>query len=172
MIWFTEVATPIGAMLLVKTNRGLSHAYLENLAPSKRDPSWTRDASAFRAERQQLDEYFDGKRTKFDLALDPRGTPFQLRVWSALRDVAYGRTASYGEIARAVGRPRAFRAVGATNGKNPIAIIVPCHRIIGSSGALVGYAGGMNRKRWLLDHERRYFLRYTEMIGTPSCVST
>lgn len=172
--WFTKIATPIGAMLLVKTRRGLSHAYLENLIPTKRDASWTRDARAFADESKQLDAYFTGKRTEFDLALDPHGTPFQLAVWSALRDVRYGRTATYGEIARAVGRPQAFRAVGATNGRNPIAIIVPCHRIIGSSGALVGYGGGMPRKRWLLDHEtgQRHLRRYTLMIGTPSCAST
>lgn len=172
MIWFTEIATPIGAMLLVKTSRGLTHAYLDNLIPTKRDADWTRDVRAFAEESKQLDEYFDGKRKTFDLDLDPRGTPFQLRVWRALREVAYGRTATYGEIARAIGRPQAFRAVGATNAKNPIGIIVPCHRIIGSSGALVGYAGGMNRKRWLLDHETRYLRRYTEMMGTPSCAST
>ncbi len=153
MIWFSEIATPIGAMLVVKSSRGLSHAYLENLIPTKRDPSWTRDARAFRDEEKQLGDYFAGKRKAFDLELAPTGTPFQLRVWSALLNVEHGRTASYGEIARAVGRPRAFRAVGATNGRNPIAIIVPCHRIIGSTGELTGYAGGMHRKRWLLDHE-------------------
>ncbi len=174
LTWFTEIATPIGAMLLIKTSRGLSHAYLENLIPTKREPEWTRDARAFRDESKQLAEYFAGERTTFDLELDPHGTPFQKRVWRALRDVAYGRTATYGEIARTIGRPRAFRAVGATNAKNPIGIIVPCHRIIGSSGALIGYAGGMNRKRWLLDHEhhRGHLRRYTEMMGTPSCAST
>ncbi|HEY2365943.1 MAG TPA: methylated-DNA--[protein]-cysteine S-methyltransferase, partial [Polyangiaceae bacterium] len=127
---------------------------------------------------------FAGERTRFDLRLAPRGTPFQQRVWKALLGVAFGRTASYGEIARAIGRPEASRAVGAANGKNPIAIIVPCHRIIGANGALVGYAGGLPRKKWLLAHEgnqlpivrcppsadqRRW---YTEMIGTPSCAST
>jgi len=155
MIWFTEIQTPIGAMLLAKTSRGLSHALLENLIPARRDPGWSRDARALRDESTQLAEYFTGARTAFDLELDPRGTAFQKRVWSALRDVEFGRTASYADIARAVGRPRAFRAVGATNGRNPIAIVVPCHRIVGSNGALTGYAGGVNRKRWLLDHERR-----------------
>jgi methylated-DNA-[protein]-cysteine S-methyltransferase len=144
-------------MLLVKSSRGLSHALLENFIPSSvaamGNGSWTRDARAFRDEKKQLAEYFSGKRKAFDLELAPQGTPFQLHVWSALCNVEHGRTASYGEIARAVGRPRAFRAVGATNGRNPIGIIVPCHRIIGSNGELTGYAGGLPRKRWLLEHE-------------------
>lgn len=153
-IWFHELDTPIGKMLLTKTRRGLSAAYLENLVPTLGD--WKRDANAFRDETKQLSEYFAKKRSVFDLELDPVGTPFQKRVWSALCDVAFGRTATYGEIARKVGRPTAYRAVGATNGRNPIAIIVPCHRIIGASGSLVGYAGGLPRKRWLLEHESTF----------------
>ena len=101
-----------------------------------------------------LRSYFAGDLTALDrLAVDPIGTPFQLRVWSALRSVPTGRTASYGDIARAIGAPKSVRAVGAANGANPIAIVVPCHRIIGSAGSLVGYGGGLDRKRWLLEHE-------------------
>jgi len=169
MTFHCQISTPVGPMTLTKDGDALTGAYLENLVPVIEGK---RDARAFDEERRQLEEYFAGERTRFDLRLAPRGTPFQQRVWKALLGVAFGRTASYGEIARAIGRPDASRAVGAANGKNPIAIIVPCHRIIGSSGALVGYAGGLPRKKWLLAHESRQRRLYTEMIGTPSCVST
>jgi methylated-DNA-[protein]-cysteine S-methyltransferase len=98
----------------------------------------------------QLDEYFAGTRRDFELELGPQGTPFQLAVWSALRAIPYGATASYGDIARAVGRPNAVRAVGQANGRNPLAIVVPCHRVIGSDHSLTGYGGGIDRKRFLL----------------------
>jgi methylated-DNA-[protein]-cysteine S-methyltransferase len=169
MTFHCRISTPVGPITLTKDGDALTGAYLENLVPAI---DGKRDERAFDAERRQLEEYFAGARTRFDLRLAPRGTPFQERVWKALQDVAFGRTASYGEIARAVGSPEASRAVGAANGKNPIAIIIPCHRIIGSSGALVGYAGGLPRKKWLLAHESNQRLLYTEMIGTPSCAST
>lgn len=103
---------------------------------------------------RQLAAWFAGERTRFDLPLSPRGTPFQLAVWEALREIPFGETRSYGQIASGLGHPKAVRAVGAANGRNPIAIIVPCHRVIGADGSLVGYGGGMERKRWLLGHER------------------
>ena len=103
--------------------------------------------------RQQLDEYFAGARTAFDLPLDPTGSAFERRVWDALRAIPYGTTVSYGELARRLGDVRTTRAVGAANGKNPIPIIVPCHRVVGSRGELTGYGGGLDRKRWLLEHE-------------------
>ena len=102
---------------------------------------------------QQLDEYFAGQRTRFDLPLDLQGTDFQKQVWTQLLTVPYGRTVSYQFIADAIGNPKAVRAVGAANGQNPISVIVPCHRIIGSNGQLVGYGGGLWRKEWLLKHE-------------------
>lgn len=101
----------------------------------------------------QLTEYFAGRRTEFDLPLAPRGTGFQIEVWRALVAIPFGETRSYGAQASALGRPSASRAVGAANGRNPISIILPCHRVIGSSGALTGYGGGIAAKRWLLDHE-------------------
>ncbi len=104
---------------------------------------------------RQLEEYFSGKRSRFDLALDLQGTEFEQEVWRQLLQIPYGHTASYQEIAEAIGRPKALRAVGAANGKNPVAIIVPCHRVIGHDGRLVGYGGGLWRKKWLLDHESR-----------------
>jgi methylated-DNA-[protein]-cysteine S-methyltransferase len=102
---------------------------------------------------QQLGEYFAGTRTTFDIPLDAPGTAFQRRVWDALRAIPYGTTLSYGELARRLGDVRATRAVGAANGKNPIPIIVPCHRVVGANGALTGFGGGLDRKRWLLEHE-------------------
>lgn len=104
---------------------------------------------------RQLDEYFAGERREFDLPLAPRGTGFQERVWRALLAIPFGVTRSYGELARTIGRPSASRAVGAANGKNPIAIIVPCHRVIGANGTLTGYGGGLPIKRWLLEHEAK-----------------
>lgn len=105
-----------------------------------------------RAERQLM-EYFDGTRTTFDLPLEPSGTEFQLRVWELLRRIPYGVTTSYGVLARKLGDPQKSRAVGAANGANPIPIIVPCHRVVGSNGELTGFGGGLERKRWLLEHE-------------------
>ncbi len=103
----------------------------------------------------QLDEYFQGKRRKFELPLNLRGTAFQKKVWAALRKVPFGRTLSYGGIARAIGQPYSGRAVGGANHHNPVAIIVPCHRIIGHNGRLTGYGGGLWRKQWLLEHEKK-----------------
>jgi methylated-DNA-[protein]-cysteine S-methyltransferase len=103
-----------------------------------------------------LDEYFAGRRWRFDLPLSLDGTVFQRAVWAALRQIPYGQTASYGDIAARVGNPKAVRAVGGANNRNPVAIIVPCHRVIGHGGSLVGYGGGLDTKRWLLDHERLY----------------
>lgn len=106
------------------------------------------------AAQAQLEEYFAGSRREFDLALDPAGTDFQLRAWTALRTIPYGTTVSYGEQAAEIGEPGAARAVGAANGRNPLSIVVPCHRVVAASGALTGFAGGLGTKAWLLDHER------------------
>jgi methylated-DNA-[protein]-cysteine S-methyltransferase len=119
-------------------------------AGGRRDPAALADVTA------QLDSYFAGELTEFDVPLAPRGSEFQLRVWNALLEIPYGETASYGEIADAVGRPDAVRAVGATNGRNPIAVIIPCHRVIGADGSLVGYGGGLDRKRLLLELEAEH----------------
>ena len=101
----------------------------------------------------QLGEYFDGTRRHFDLPIDLRGTEFQQQVWRALGDIPYGETSTYGKQAAAIGRPRAIRAVGSANGRNPLSIVLPCHRIVGADGKLTGFAGGLDTKRWLLDHE-------------------
>lgn len=102
---------------------------------------------------QQLSEYFEGNRTNFQLKLNPEGTFFQKKVWQQIKDIPFGKTASYQEIANQLGDPKAIRAAASANGKNPIAIIIPCHRVIGSDGSLIGYAGGLHRKKWLLEHE-------------------
>ena len=127
---------------------------------SPQQAGWTHDETPFVELRRQLDAYFAGELEDFDLRLAPSGTPFQLQVWRALREIPYGATASYGEIARAVGQPGAARAVGGANNRNPIAIIVPCHRVIGAGGSLTGYGGGLDRKRLLLELE----------AGTPTLV--
>lgn len=113
-----------------------------------------RDAEPFKAAADQLDAYFAGELTTFDLPLAPRGSEFQQRVWGALQEIPYGATESYGELAERIGSPGAARAVGLANGKNPIGIVIPCHRVVGSNGSLTGYGGGIDRKRKLLDLER------------------
>jgi len=151
--YFSHLASPVGDLFLAKANGALSRLSFPPHEPV--DRAWRRDDGAFRDEARQLAEYFAGERERFDLELAPRGTPFQLAVWRALRAIPFGETATYGAIAERVGRPSASRAVGAANGQNPIAIVVPCHRVIGASGALVGFGGGLPRKRWLLAHESR-----------------
>ncbi len=140
---------PFGPLTLVARDGALAAVWFSSeLAKTRaRDPVRARATS-------QLDEYFAGRRATFDLPLDERGTPFQRAVWSALSTIPCGETTSYAAIARAIGRPSSVRAVGAANGRNPLAIVVPCHRVIGNDGSLTGYAGGLAAKKWLLDHER------------------
>ena len=144
--------SPIGRILLVGRADKLTGLYLDR----DPNPAWDRDDDRLAKVRLQVEEYFDGTRTSFDdVELAPQGTPFQLAVWEALLEIGYGETASYADIARRIGKPTAFRAVGAANGRNPISIIVPCHRVIGAAGSLIGYGWGVERKSWLLTHEQR-----------------
>jgi methylated-DNA-[protein]-cysteine S-methyltransferase len=148
--------SPIGELVLAGDGRSLSRLHmLEGRHPVRIDPAWRRDHGAFADARAQLGEYFEGRRTSFDVPLALQGTQFQRRVWDALREIPYGETTSYGELARRLGSPRAMRAVGLANGRNPIAVIVPCHRVIGADGTLTGYGGGLERKRLLLELESR-----------------
>ena len=147
---YTQMDSPIGTLLLVGDRHVLRELHFHGGTPR---PDWRRDDDALAEARTQLEQYFAGERSEFDLELDLRGTDFQRKVWEALLTIPYGETRSYGEIARQIGRPDRARAVGAANGSNPIAIVVPCHRVIGSDGSLTGYGGGLERKRWLLDHE-------------------
>ena len=159
--FYTEIDSPLGAILLRGTARGLTGLFMEQhlRGPGAAERAgWTRAEAPFAAARVQLAEYFVGTRTAFDLALDCEamgGTPFQRRVWTALLDIPYGETISYGELARRVGQPLAVRAVGLANGRNPLSVIVPCHRVIGAGGQLTGYGGGTERKRALLALEAR-----------------
>jgi methylated-DNA-[protein]-cysteine S-methyltransferase len=157
--YFTELSTPVGPLVLAKSSAGLERVLFAD-RDAVRDPGWRRDPGALRDERRQLSEWLAGERDRFDLTLAPRGTPFQLRVWRALEAIPFGRTTTYGALARAIGAgASASRAVGAANANNPLPIVVPCHRVIGARGALVGYAGGLPRKRWLLEHEARVAAR-------------
>jgi len=150
-------STPIGKALLVGSGPALTGLYMADHAHTPAVPeSWLPDRGQLDGVRGQLDEYFTGARTGFDVITRPAGTPFQRAVWLILEAIPYGTTITYGEIAGRLGRPRAARAVGAANGQNPISIVIPCHRVIGSSGGLTGYGWGLERKAWLLRHEREH----------------
>lgn len=147
--------SPVGRLLLVGNPDGLQALQFQDGAhPLDIQPTWTKSPEPFHAALEQLKEYFDGSRTRFQIALNLQGTSFQRHVWKALQGIPYGRTVSYGEIARQVGSAKASRAVGAANGQNPVSIIVPCHRVIGANGRLVGYGGGLPIKIALLQLER------------------
>lgn len=157
----TVIDSPIGPLTLVTDGEALTGLYMETHRHT--EPSaWGSRVEAddapgvLREAARQLGEYFAGERTDFDLPLRPRGTPFQQAVWQGLRSIGYGETISYAELARRVGSPSASRAVGLANGRNPISVVVPCHRVIGADGSLTGYGGGVDRKRRLLELERSH----------------
>ena len=151
---YTSFDSPIGELLLLGNDHALVGLHMtEGRRRVRVGPGWERYDETFAAVRAQLTEYFAGERIRFDVPLEMEGTPFQRGVWRALEDIPYGEAISYGELARRVGQPSAARAVGLANGRNPIAVIVPCHRVIGADGTLTGYGGGMERKRILLDLE-------------------
>lgn len=148
------IDSPIGPLTVVASGETLVGLHMADQRHRPAQGSFGPEVpDALPTVTDQLTAYFDGRLTEFDVPLAPTGTAFQLAVWAALRTIPYAATASYGSVAAAVGRPGAFRAVGLANGRNPVAIIVPCHRVIGADGSLTGYGGGLERKRWLLDHE-------------------
>jgi methylated-DNA-[protein]-cysteine S-methyltransferase len=150
------VDSPIGPLTLVGVDGALTGLYMDRQRHRPpQDLFGEPDAAPFAQVVGELDEYFAGKRTEFDLPLTMIGTPFQCTVWEALREIRCGEKVSYGELAERIGRPTAARAVGLANGKNPISIIVPCHRVVGATGNLTGYGGGLARKQHLLDFEQR-----------------
>lgn len=153
---YCHLESPIGRLLLVGRPGVLTGLYLadHHRSPSI-PPGWLADGGTFADARAQLGEYFAGTRTHFDLTLETAGTPFQTTVWDALREIPYGETWSYAELAAHIGRPGSSRAVGGANGRNPIFIVVPCHRVIGADGSLGGYGWGLDYKSWLLTHERQ-----------------
>lgn len=155
MIRYRTIDSPIGPLTLAGRGTTLTNLRMveQTHEPSRAD--WEPDNEAFSDAVDQLEAYFAGERTEFDLQLDLHGSQFQRRVWNALLTIPYGQTRSYGEIAEQIGATGAARAVGLANGRNPVAIIVPCHRVIGSSGSLTGYGGGLDRKRTLLQLEKR-----------------
>lgn len=149
--YYTMIDTPVGDILLAGSGTGLAEIRFRNGTEScQPDPGWKESRVPFREAIRQLRAYFAGELRDFDLAIAPVGTAFQKKVWRALRGIPYGKTVSYGELARRIGSPTASRAVGAANGRNPLPIVVPCHRVIGSDGALTGYAGGLDVKEKLL----------------------
>jgi methylated-DNA-[protein]-cysteine S-methyltransferase len=156
---FALVPSPIGVLCATRSMdaaSGLSGLFTEMQTDDLcQTPEWREDASGFLDVRRELDAYFAGKRKTFSigLAVDERGTPFQRAVWRALQAIPCGETKTYADVAASVGRPKAVRAVGAAVGMNPWTILVPCHRVVGTDGALTGFAGGLGRKRWLLEHE-------------------
>ena len=165
--FFDHIESPIGPLLLVADEHGLTYIGLPRRGAAQEPPQDVQHKPAkLRNAQKQFEEYFAGRRQVFELPLHPHGTPFQLEVWGALLSIPYGETASYAQIARSIRRPSAVRAVGAANGANPLSIIVPCHRVIGSDGELVGYGGGLPAKRWLLAHERRHAPR-TALVLEP-----
>ncbi|HEY4375714.1 MAG TPA: methylated-DNA--[protein]-cysteine S-methyltransferase [Acidimicrobiales bacterium] len=153
---FTIVDSPIDPLLLTGDGEHLTGLYMSpHTGRHAVQPHWERDDAAFSPVADQLTDYFAGQRTTFDVPLAPSGTDFQRSVWSGLCDIPYGETISYGELARRVGVPNGSRAVGLANGRNPISVIVPCHRVIGADGSLTGYGGGLPRKKFLLGLESR-----------------
>lgn len=153
-VWYDNLPTPIGQLRLVADEQGLREVWFET-GRHQREPasSWMHSPRALAFARVQLEEYFAGTRQVFDLPLHPLGTPFQLTVWQELARIPYGATVSYGELACRIGQPQAVRAVGAANGRNPLPIVVPCHRVIGANGSLTGFGGGLPTKRYLLAME-------------------
>ncbi len=158
-VLYTEYESPVGPILLTADEEGaqLTGLYFKNgRFPPTIEVNWTKasDAPALLETTRQLDAYFSGERCTFNLPLAPTGTDFQRKVWAELQNIGYGETVSYGELARRIGDAKAVRAVGLANGRNPISLIVPCHRVIGANGKLVGYGGGMERKEALLNWEK------------------
>ena len=157
MTFYTYYESPVQPLLLTSDGAALTGLYMvEHRHGPEVGADWVERPQAlpFVQTIRQLDAYFGGTLTEFDLPLAPEGTEFQRKVWRELRNIGFGETLSYGELARRIGSPNASRAVGLANGRNPLSIVVPCHRVIGANGKLTGYGGGIDRKATLLDHER------------------
>ena len=155
MLAYDQFETPQGTMLATATDNGLAGVYFKGQKHFPKQRDWRRDARhpVLRQAKRELAEYFAGRRKRFDVPLDPQGSVFQRSIWNAISKVGFGRTLTYGELAQRAGHPGSARAAGAATGRNPLSIIVPCHRIMGADGSLTGYAGGLSRKRALLELE-------------------
>jgi methylated-DNA-[protein]-cysteine S-methyltransferase len=156
VISYRTMESPVGTLTLAGRDSTLTNLRMEDQTYEPDRAGWERDDTAFGDAVEQLEAYFAGELMSFSVRMELAGTTFQRRVWAALQTIPYGETRSYGEIAEQIGAPGAFRAVGLANGHNPVGIIVPCHRVIGSNGSLTGYGGGLDRKRALLDLEKRH----------------
>jgi methylated-DNA-[protein]-cysteine S-methyltransferase len=153
-ILWEEADSPLGSFLIAGEGRTIVQVRLPGRWAKEDLPAdWAHEPGAMAPATRQLDEYFAGDRRRFDLDFAPSGTPFQLAVWRALQGIDFGTTASYRDVATAVGNPKSTRAVGLANNRNPIALFIPCHRVIGANGSLTGYGGGLEMKSWLLEHE-------------------
>jgi methylated-DNA-[protein]-cysteine S-methyltransferase len=156
-MFYDTIPSPLGPLVLVGSTEALTHVGLPHSKKPMTIPEhWRHDAQRFIEERKQFSAFFKGELTRFDLPLEPHGTAFQLTVWKALSDIPYGETINYAELARRIGNPKASRAVGLANGANPLAIVIPCHRVIGADGSLTGYGGGLEAKQFLLAFERKH----------------
>lgn len=156
-VYFDHLATSIGTLILAANDIGLQQVSFYDSSDTEqkqRLDNWVCDPAKLAAAKKQLSEYFEGQRREFDLRLAPAGTPFQRRVWKALRQIPYGETITYGELAGQVGSPRGYRAVGNANGRNPLVIVQPCHRVVASGNKLGGFSAGLSRKKYLLKLEQ------------------
>ena len=157
MLYYSYMTSPLGPLLIAGDSAGLRLIHFQRgTTPPPLPSDWHEDRQLLGAAMEQIAAYFAGTLRQFSLALAPQGTPFQQAVWRALQDIPYGETTSYGALARQLGKPQAARAVGAANGQNPLALVIPCHRVVGSTGKLIGYAGGLDIKQALLAFERRH----------------
>jgi methylated-DNA-[protein]-cysteine S-methyltransferase len=157
MLYYSYMTSPLGPLLIAGDSAGLRLIHFQrDTTPPSVASDWHEDRQFLGAAMEQITAYFAGTLRQFSLALAPQGTPFQQAVWRALQDIPYGATTSYGALARQLGKPQAARAVGAANGRNPLALVIPCHRVVGSTGKLIGYAGGLDIKQALLAFERRH----------------
>lgn len=165
-MFYSSINTKLCRIFLIGDDKALRYLHLDTENSKKKfecHPDWVLNRNLFDGIERQIHEYMEGKRERFDVAIHPEGTVFQKRVWQALREIPYGELRSYGDIAKAVGNPKAARAVGAANGKNPIPLIIPCHRVVGSDGSMTGFGSGIDIKKKLIQLERIHFLNDGEM---------
>ena len=168
MLYYSYMTSPLGPLLIAGDSAGLRLIHFQRgTTPPPVASDWHEDRQFLGAAMEQIAAYFAGTLRQFSLALAPQGTPFQHAVWRALQDIPYGATTSYGALARQLGKPQAARAVGAANGRNPLALVIPCHRVVGSTGKLIGYAGGLDIKEALLAFERRHAPQHGEQTALP-----
>jgi len=155
-VYYTHVSSPVGPLLVAGDQKAIKYiSFPTGKTTIQPDSTWVQDGEPLQEAIKQLEDYFEGKQKQITFPIAPEGTPFQQKVWKALQEIPYGKTVSYGAIARKIGNPKASRAVGAANGKNPIPIIIPCHRVVGSTGQLTGFGGGIPTKKILLELEQK-----------------